>query len=272
MSLGYIDTAIGFITIMLLLSLVVTTVVQMIIWAVNLRGTNLASGLHKLLNDVGGVDPKTATAVLNGILQYPALTTFMQRKITAIRPAELQKLAPIVIDQLVTAGKINPAQAMALKTRVATAVTDWFDPIVDRTSEVFIMWTRAITSVVALSLAFYFGIDGALLLKEISTDRELRAKLVVMADATLQTSNDVRAKASDDEYRDREKQLVSLVGKLEETKLDFFTARNPKATWWGMLFTGILLSLGAPFWHTMLRNVVALRPVVANKVDKERES
>jgi hypothetical protein len=267
MSLGYIDTAIGFITVMLLLSLVVTTVVQMISWAVNLRGTNLASGLHKLLNDIAGVDAKTATAVLNGILQYPALTTFMRRKITAIRPAELQKLAPIVIDQLVTAGKLPASQATALKAQVATAVTDWFDSIVDRTSEVFITWTRAITSVVAMSLAFYFGIDGALLLKEISSDQELRAKLVVMADATLQTS--VAAK---EENRDHAKQLASLVGKFEGAKLDFFTTRNPNATWWGMLFTGILLSLGAPFWHTMLRNVVALRPVVANKVDKERES
>jgi hypothetical protein len=34
----------------------------------------------------------------------------------------------------------------------------------------------------------------------------------------------------------------------------------------GMLLTGILLSLGAPFWFNALRQLATLRPVVAQKI------
>jgi hypothetical protein len=38
----------------------------------------------------------------------------------------------------------------------------------------------------------------------------------------------------------------------------------------GMLLTGILLSLGAPFWFNALRQMATLRPVIAGKVDSPK--
>ena len=40
---------------------------------------------------------------------------------------------------------------------------------------------------------------------------------------------------------------------------------------WGILFSAGLLSLGAPFWFNALKTLSSLRPIVANKEEKERQ-
>src|SRR5262249_2748680 len=38
----------------------------------------------------------------------------------------------------------------------------------------------------------------------------------------------------------------------------------------GLFMTWLFLSLGGPFWYTILRQLANLRPVIAGKVDKEK--
>jgi len=40
---------------------------------------------------------------------------------------------------------------------------------------------------------------------------------------------------------------------------------------WGIVFSAGLLSLGAPFWFNALKTLSSLRPIVANKEEKERQ-
>jgi hypothetical protein len=40
---------------------------------------------------------------------------------------------------------------------------------------------------------------------------------------------------------------------------------------WGVLFSWILVSLGAPFWYDALKNLLKFRSLVAQKEDKNRE-
>jgi hypothetical protein len=40
----------------------------------------------------------------------------------------------------------------------------------------------------------------------------------------------------------------------------------------GMFVTALFLSLGAPFWFNALRNISNLRPILAGKVEKDKES
>jgi hypothetical protein len=46
---------------------------------------------------------------------------------------------------------------------------------------------------------------------------------------------------------------------------------KPDQPWWpqvpGVLFTAAMLSLGAPFWFNMLKQLTGLRPILANKQD-----
>ena len=38
-----------------------------------------------------------------------------------------------------------------------------------------------------------------------------------------------------------------------------------------MFVTALFLSLGAPFWFNALRNMSNLRPIIAGKVEKDKE-
>ena len=48
----------------------------------------------------------------------------------------------------------------------------------------------------------------------------------------------------------------------------WFPTRQP---FWGIVASATLLSVGAPFWFNMLKTLSNLRPVVANKAQKEAE-
>jgi hypothetical protein len=39
---------------------------------------------------------------------------------------------------------------------------------------------------------------------------------------------------------------------------------------WGMLITAALLSLGAPYWYNILKNLTSLRPAVANLIGEKK--
>lgn len=51
---------------------------------------------------------------------------------------------------------------------------------------------------------------------------------------------------------------------------DWYTGERPLRHALGVLFGGALLSLGAPFWFNLLKNLMGLRPVLAEKADRER--
>jgi hypothetical protein len=40
---------------------------------------------------------------------------------------------------------------------------------------------------------------------------------------------------------------------------------------WGTLVAAALLSLGAPFWFNALKTLTSLRPILAGKLEKEKE-
>jgi|GEM_PF-2677591 hypothetical protein len=346
MSLENLDTVIGFVVVILLLSLVVTTIVQLVVWLVSLRGVNLAWALHKLLREFSGLDPAAARVLAVQLLQHPGLATFARRKITAIRKEELLDLIPDTIARIqkLPNPKISAAAKAALQSWSSDALTKvgkWFDPIMDRTSEIFTLWTRLITALAALAIAFALHIDSVEIIKELATNRELRTKLVASADTTLKTAAEITAAtrtqgelahralqfvlqsppaftrktatpapptlasreagaqwireniadasltAALDLYASKFQELAvaevkrlheqaqSLVNSKTARDLQFLAFERPP--FWGYngshllgtLLTGVLLSLGAPFWHTTLRNLVALRPLVAAKMDQQ---
>src|SRR5688572_11157302 len=100
MSLDNVDTVIGFVVVILLLSLVVTTIVQMVVWLTNLRGVNLAWGVHKLFREFSGLDKTAAQLLARKVLEHPGLATFAGRKITAIRKEELLRLLPDTLSRI----------------------------------------------------------------------------------------------------------------------------------------------------------------------------
>ncbi|HSK81428.1 MAG TPA: hypothetical protein VLQ45_33550 [Thermoanaerobaculia bacterium] len=85
----HLDTVIAFAAMMLLLSLIVTTLVQMVAAFLNLRGKNLLWGAEELLKQIDPRLEKDARALAEKILKHPALTDRAGRLASAIRSSEL---------------------------------------------------------------------------------------------------------------------------------------------------------------------------------------
>src|SRR5919206_1240265 len=74
--LHYLDTAIGFAVIMLLLSLLVTTAVQSLIAMLNLRGSNLKWGLELLLKQINpDLKPEITKEIADKVLIHPGIAS-----------------------------------------------------------------------------------------------------------------------------------------------------------------------------------------------------
>lgn len=245
--LEHFDTVLSFAVVMLLLSLLVTTLVQMLIAASGLRGRVLKMGLERLLVQISP-DLKThATRIADAVLCHPAIRSTAGRHATSIRKEELiQLLNDIARDTspvLASAGappgtatgkvKANAEAAQAAKSalrsvlsviqddefskaagelkdqltkrfpaaeervtklaegllrqggQVAAGIGSWFDLVMDRTTERFLLWTRLITVLVALVLSLCLHVDSLSIIRQLAANPELRAKLVQAADVTL---------------------------------------------------------------------------------------
>lgn len=90
--LEHLDTTIAFSVVLLLLSLMITALVQMAVTLSGLRGRNLFWGVERLLRQV---DPKLgpyAHEVADRLLRHPAITHTWLSRAVAIRPEELVRL------------------------------------------------------------------------------------------------------------------------------------------------------------------------------------
>ena len=69
----------------------------------------------------------------------------------------------------------------------------WFDSVMDRVSQRFALHTRLWTVFFSVLLAFALHLDAFRLLTQLSTDAELRARLVASADALVHKADETLA-------------------------------------------------------------------------------
>jgi hypothetical protein len=191
MLLQSLDIVIGFVVVMLGVSLIITTITQMISALLGLRGTNLRWGLKTLLSQAGIPDPET---VAKRVLKHPLISdsTFSKffsrlfdrwKLASAIRCHELTG----ILQQLAMESKKPPLST----PEINQFINDWFDPVMDRVSQRFAMSMRFWTVGLAIALAFGLQLDSIELFRRLSEDRALRTKLVASAETILQKSEAV---------------------------------------------------------------------------------
>ena len=122
------------------------------------------TALHKAVNEAGDADPQD-----------------LQNRISTV-VSEMTKLFPDRAQAVQDA--IN--RGLIRTSRFESQAKLWFDTVMDRTSERFLLYTRWITAVLAFALAIGLHVDSIRLFKQLSGSPELRAKLIQSADATLQ--------------------------------------------------------------------------------------
>ena len=278
MLLNYLDSAIGFIVVILMFSLVITILVQMVGVLLQLRGKSLLRGVELLLREVDPELKSQAKTLADQVLRHPAIAEDTNRLASALRSNELK----LVLQSLAAQ---NPELKTALEKRkdeLFANVDAWFATVMDRASERFKMNTRWATTVFALILAFALQLDSISLFRQISTNAELRARLVSMSDAVAETSKKVLESPA---VPGTEQGLAELTARAEEVKAEIeksqlqlvpnpwrLSAFDNVRSFLGLILTVFLLGLGAPFWFNALRKLVGLRHTVDQKKDDDEEA
>ena len=296
MSLENLDTLIGFTVVMLLLSLLVTTLVQLMGALLGLRGKNLFWGTQRVLKEIG-IEENRLPALADQILNHESIRpnvlarfpNFLSRYASAIHFDEFWAILA-KIPEAKGAPSNLPAKLQAEIADVATQARFWFDTVMARTTERFVLHTRIITVISAVALAFLAQIDSLGIIKQLSQRPEVRARLVALAEpvsketATLVDAVDAPGAAlppaSVTGGKEQVERLLAQVGTVEKelarTSLQLipspFTYVDYGQRLFGMFMTALFLSLGAPFWFNTLNQLANLRPILARKVDERDQS
>jgi hypothetical protein len=370
MTLQHLDTVIAFATIMLGVSLLITVLTQIVAALFGLRGTNLQWGLRKLLTTEDNVkaalnaDQKVdenkleeqCGTLADKILRHPLISdsTFSKfegwpgfksligrfKLANGIRKEELIN----ILDKL----GVDDTASAALKTHLAGVkqhIETWFDTTMDRVAQRFAMSTRILTVSLAFVLAALLHLDAVALLRKLSQDQTVRARLVASADAVVRETSRVLGAAGEtnvfavsiDQLKETEPvadqrltnapplllspeaaygwvrtqlgnhpQAAKVLAEYHKIASSNVVAKAPElmgsvaivndelaqaglellpdyksiklrdysplhSSFWGMLISVVLLSLGAPFWFNGLKTLVTLRPILATRMHKEQE-
>jgi hypothetical protein len=382
--LKQVDTVIGFIVIMSVVSLLIMIATQVLSSLFALRGQNLADSLEALFrkvdplipaNDVKKLihnaltDPLISDSVLStdrkGGGWWGRLRTRWMRA-SAIRPDELLAhlykeagspgltTAPMSLVapqdgtaaaawRILSALRADHSPLVRGPAQTASAelarFEKWFNSAQDRAGQWFAMHTRILTVGAALVAAFALQLDTISLIRKLSADPDLRARLVARADAVqrqteiavnqafsvnlhrkvmellrtrypeLGLSLDnlpptatslpraqewLAGKLAADPKADEitsaygQEALVLEVGRSQDNFVESVRDFNDTGlalvpdpyprlvtTVWplrhliGLLVSVALLSLGAPFWFNLLKQLVSLRPALADSIDQQ---
>jgi hypothetical protein len=246
---------------MLLLSLGATALVQGASAVIDLRGRNLQAALTTLLEQAYPEGKAQAADLARRVVGHHALKAAYGRA-KAIRCSELLQ-----------ALEGEPALA-SLKP----GVEKWFDAVMDRSSDWFIAKTRVITVAAAFLLAIGLHVDSIDLVRRLARDPDLRIRLAGMADTVSRRAEEGLALAPQ-AGADHEA-IARLSGSIDRIRRDLeleiapgpgrWLERSPTASSLaGVALSALFLSLGAPFWYNALRQLAALKPVLARKVAAE---
>ena len=265
MTLEHLDTLIAFVVIITGISLLVTTLTQMISAFFGLRGSNLRWGIETLLKQVDPNLTPYAETVSEKVLQHALISDstlsgikvgFLNRwkLATAIGKNELIGVLHMLADQPDESGtspeswlvalrqsldQLDPGEADKLlkaapeigkvaavdastsadiisrltstAERLTIGINQWFDSMMNRVSQRFVMHMRIWTIVFSVVVAFALHLDAFRLFTQLSGDSEMRAKLVAAADALKQKAEGILASTPDDSsvvYGDAMKALL----------------------------------------------------------------
>jgi hypothetical protein len=340
--LEMLDVAIGFVTVMLVVSLIIMSLTQAISSVLALRGAKLRAGLEQLIQQTAPSLAAQARTISEEMLKHPLISDASTKLAgrwklaSAIKKEELLQ----VLDAVIREKGLTPLASADERA----ALEAWFESFMTRVSQWFAMNTRWITVALAIVLAFTMHLDAVTIIKQLKNDTESRGKLVAMADSLLAqdptavetvekhyteamkdllrgnaakfddgvTENSVttiasrpaaeawlmaNAKAAEkpalmeayakllgdrlqsalDKSIDRAK---TLQGQLSSAGIAIFPSDHTSADWleirsahfWGMAASVLFLSLGAPFWFNLLKQMTQLKSVVAAKDEADERT
>jgi hypothetical protein len=192
----------------------------------------------------------------------------------------------------------------AALTDLSAKVFTWFDNTMARVSNTFALEAKVVASIIALVVCLVGQVDSVNLLRRLATDDKYRAAVVALAPAVQKQYEEAqrrldelksaakpddaqaaKQKAAADQAKILSDSVRSAVTSLSDPNLSllpsYLSPGQDKDRWkdfesavfWkklpGILFSWILVSLGAPFWYDLLKKLLGLRSLLARKDDDE---
>jgi hypothetical protein len=284
-----LDTLIGFATVMLVLSLVVTVLTQLVANLLQLRTRHLREGVLQIFlhlgwefagerakslahEIVGRKDAITREDLIEKLLALAQSTPELKTKITTLvpafdPPALLAHLRRTTLElsverpDLSAAVARSTAMARTPAAGVASEVFAAFDSTMDQVSEKFTSQSRKLVAICGIALALALPLDTFDLLQRFARSDAARNQAVALAQTLTVNEPSVRAA-----YAKLEAAEVIVVPTTPAEWLE----RWQKVNYLGVAAAALLLTLGAPFWFTVLKDLLKLRSAVAGQESQDR--
>lgn len=289
--LGMLEVVIGLIFVLLLLSLLATTVMELLSSGLALRGKNLEKALRNMLAS-SDRDEQLFRAFKNNSLYRQMSQRYGKRRrspsylssesfqsilfdvlLRGEKPAELTKrIEQLPDDDLknVLYQLLNDADYEL--DRFRENVRQWYDSVMDRASGWYKRNVQQILVLVGLLIAILFNADTIAIYERLESDPESLQQILTMAEDYLLVNQDIDSlQTTSPEFEKSITQIRRLInqeideasaplglgwGNVDLSQLNVFDWIYKVLGW---IVTALAISLGAPFWFDLLRKLVNIR-------------
>jgi hypothetical protein len=291
-----LDTLIGFVTVLLVLSLAVTTLTQIVANFLRLRSRHLRAGVLDVFRQLGwefagdgaqilarrvvrSKDAITREDLIETLLSLAQKNTELKDKITDQTPgfdpqtllAHFRRTAlelSVERPDLAAAVVRSAAFARSPLAGLASDIFGVFDSTMDRVSAKFTVQSRKLVAVIGIAVALALPLDTFDLLQRLARSDSAREQAVTLAQtfaanqsAADPTPRDVRLAAA--------KLQAAEVIVVPSSRVEWL-ARWQQVNWAGVVVSALLLTLGGPFWFTVLKDLLRLRSSAASQESQDR--
>jgi len=293
-----LDILIGFVTVLLVLSLAVTMLTQIVANFLRLRSRHLREGVLDVFRQLGwgfvgdgaeilarrvvrSKDAITREDLIETLLvlaqkspQHPVYAE-LKDKIAALAPsfdpqallAHVRRTAlELSVERPDLAAAVVRATAFARSplAPLASEVFGVFDSTMDRVSANFTAQSRKLVAIVGIAVALALPLDTFDLLRRLARSDSAREQAVALAQnqtALDPSPRDVRLAV--------EKLQAAEVLVVPSSRAEWL-ARWQQVNWAGVAISALLLTLGGPFWFTVLKDLLRLRSAAASQESQDR--
>jgi hypothetical protein len=296
-----LDTLIGFVTVLLVLSLPVTMLTQMTTNFLRLRSRHLREGVLDVFRQLGwrfegdgaenlagsvvcSKDAITREDLIETLLVLAQKNTELKDKIAALAPDfDPQMLLAHVRRATLELSVERPDLAVAVVRSAALArsplaglaseVFGVFDSTMDRASARFTEQSRKLVAIIGIMVAVALPLDTFDLLKRLTRSDSAREQAVVLAQTFAANQSNLDQTTADSTPRDVRLAAAKLraaeVIVVPSSRAEWL-ARWQQINWAGVAVSALLLTLGGPFWFTVLKDLLRLRSAAASQESQDR--
>jgi hypothetical protein len=283
------------------LSLAVTMLTQIVANLLRLRSRHLRDGVLDVFRQLGwgfvgdraeilarkvvrSKDAITREDLIETLLVLAQKNPELKEKITSLTPgfdpqallAHVRRTAlelSVERPDLAAAVVRSAAFARSPLAGLASEVFGVFDSTMDRVSAKFTAQSRKLVAIIGIAVALALPLDTFDLLKRLARSDSAREQAVALAQTFAENRSNIDPTPADPTPRD----VRLAVAKLQAAEVIVvpssraeWLARWQQVNWAGVAVSALLLTLGGPFWFTVLKDLLRLRSAAASQESQDR--